>query len=41
MSHFDQFIKEKKYLLNVSPATVRWYTHALKWRNPQSEEPAP
>jgi len=27
----DQFIREKRYLLNVSPATIRWYTHALKW----------
>jgi integrase/recombinase XerD len=41
MTSFEQFIKERKYLLNVSPATVRWYTHALKWlpsENPSSDE---
>jgi len=28
----DEFIKERKYLLNVSEATVSWYRHALyKW----------
>lgn len=31
MTQFEQFIKERAYLLNVSPATVRWHTHALKW----------
>ncbi len=31
MSRFADFIREKKYLCNVSPATVSWYTHALKW----------
>jgi hypothetical protein len=27
----QQFIRERRYLHNVSPATVRWYTHAFKW----------
>ena len=27
----QQFIRERQYLHNVSPATVRWYTHAFKW----------
>ena len=31
LPRFEQFIKERTYLLNVSPATVRWYTHAFKW----------
>ncbi len=28
---FAQFIKEKQYLQNVTPATVEWYRHSLKW----------
>lgn len=28
---FEQFIRERLYLHNVSPATVQWYTHAFKW----------
>lgn len=31
MNRFDAFIRERKFLLNVSPATVSWYTSALKW----------
>ena len=31
MSRFADFIRERKYLSNVSPATVSWYTHAFKW----------
>jgi len=27
---FEQFIRERLYLHNVSPATVEWYTHAFK-----------
>ena len=30
---FEQFIREKQYLTNVTPATVSWYTHSLKWLN--------
>jgi hypothetical protein len=26
-----EFIKERQYVMNVSPATIRWYTNALKW----------
>ena len=32
-----EFIKERQYVMNVSPATIRWYTSALKWLD--SEEP--
>jgi integrase/recombinase XerD len=28
---FEQFIEEKKYLANVSPATEEWYRHSLRW----------
>ncbi|HYA23039.1 MAG TPA: tyrosine-type recombinase/integrase [Terriglobales bacterium] len=32
-----EFIKERQYVMNVSPATIRWYMSALKWLD--SEEP--
>jgi integrase/recombinase XerD len=28
---FNDFIRERRYLNNVSPATISWYTHALNW----------
>src|SRR3954471_23015534 len=28
---FQQFIRERQYLHNVSPATVSWHTYNLKW----------
>lgn len=28
---FAAFVRERRYLNNVSPSTVSWYTHALKW----------
>jgi integrase/recombinase XerD len=31
MSRFSDFIRERKYLANVSPATISWYKHAFKW----------
>lgn len=31
MSRFDDFVRDRKYLLNVSPHTVSWYTSAFKW----------
>jgi integrase/recombinase XerD len=31
MSSFAAFIQERRYLKNVSPSTVSWYTHAFKW----------
>jgi integrase/recombinase XerD len=33
---FEQFIRERKYLTNVSPATVQWYTHNFKWLRTES-----
>ena len=31
MSKFEQFIKERRYLQNVSERTVQWYEESLKW----------
>ncbi len=31
MLSFSQFIRERQYLHNVSPATLEWYKHSLKW----------
>ncbi len=28
---FEQFIRERQYLTNVTPATVSWYTYSLRW----------
>jgi integrase/recombinase XerD len=28
---FSEFIRERRFLHNVSPATISWYTHAFKW----------
>jgi hypothetical protein len=28
---FEQFIRERQYLHNVTPSTVSWHTHNLKW----------
>lgn len=30
-NQFEQFIKERQYLTNVTPATVEWYRQSLKW----------
>ena len=38
---FEQFIQEKKYLANVSPATCEWYKQSLNWlSSPSPDEPA-
>jgi integrase/recombinase XerD len=41
MDRFAAFIQERRYLKNVSPSTVSWYTHAFKWlpsESPSQEE---
>ncbi|MGC2476639.1 MAG: tyrosine-type recombinase/integrase [Candidatus Sulfotelmatobacter sp.] len=41
MPGFQQFIRERQYLTNVSPATVEWYKQSLKWlpsESPSQEE---
>jgi site-specific recombinase XerD len=30
-ANFSQFIRERQYLHNVSPATIEWYKHSFKW----------
>jgi len=38
---FEQFIRERQYLSNVSPATLEWYKHSFKWlrtETPTEEE---
>lgn len=38
---FEQFLQERKYLVNVSPRTIEWYRAALKnLGNPQPDESA-
>jgi hypothetical protein len=31
MPDFQQFIRERQYLADVSPSTVEWYKNSLKW----------
>ena len=31
MDRFTEFTRERRYLHNVSPATLSWYIHAFKW----------
>src|ERR1700678_1828440 len=33
---FEQFIRERQFLSNVTPATVEWYKHSLKWLDSES-----
>jgi integrase/recombinase XerD len=33
---FTAFIRERRYLHNVSPSTISWYTHAFKWLRTES-----
>jgi integrase/recombinase XerD len=33
---FEQFIRERQYLTNVSPATLEWYKHSFKWLRSES-----
>jgi integrase/recombinase XerD len=38
---FEQFIRERQYLTNVSPATIEWYEYSFKWlpsESPSSED---
>src|SRR5579863_10390110 len=32
----EQFIKERQYVNNVSPATIRWYEQSLCWLDTES-----
>jgi len=33
---FEQFIRKRQYLSNVSPATPEWYKHSVKWLPPET-----
>jgi integrase/recombinase XerD len=35
-ARFEQFIRERQYLANVTPATIAWYTNSLKWLRTES-----
>lgn len=36
---FEQFIRERQFLSNVTPATVEWYRNSLKWlRSPSPSQ---
>lgn len=40
-SRFEQFIRERQYLANVTPATIEWYRRCLKWlpnENPSQQD---
>jgi integrase/recombinase XerD len=38
LPRFEQFIRDRQYIHNVTPATVHWYRHSLKWL--ESESPS-
>jgi integrase/recombinase XerD len=31
LPRFEQFIRERQFLSNVTPATIEWYKYSLKW----------
>ena len=31
MTRFEQFIKERQYLVNVSERSIEWYKQAFRW----------
>jgi integrase/recombinase XerD len=38
---FEKFVKERKYLQNVSPRTIEWYNESFKWlgnENPSEDD---
>ena len=37
---FDQFIRERQYLANVTPATIEWYKNSFKWLRTESPSQA-
>ncbi len=40
MASFEQFIRERRYLTNVSPATIEWYEQSLAWLGTESPNEA-
>jgi integrase/recombinase XerD len=37
---FEQFIRERQYLANVTPATIEWYRNSLRWLHSDSPSQA-
>ncbi|MGA7523551.1 MAG: site-specific integrase [Acidobacteriaceae bacterium] len=35
-ARFEQFIRERQYLANVTPATIEWYRRCLNWLSSES-----
>jgi hypothetical protein len=31
MTRFEQFIRERQYLINVSVRSIEWYKQAFRW----------
>jgi integrase/recombinase XerD len=40
MSAFEQFIRERQFLTNVTPSTVAWYRNSLRWLPSESPSQA-
>jgi integrase/recombinase XerD len=38
MTLFEQFIRERQFLHNVSPRTAQWYRESLKWLNDEKPD---
>jgi len=35
-ARFEQFIRERQFLANASPATIEWYANSLEWLRSES-----
>ena len=40
MASFEQFLRERRYLTNVSPATIEWYEQSFAWLGTESPNEA-
>jgi len=38
LPRFEQFVKERTYVMNVGPKTIEWYECSFKWLT--SERPS-
>ncbi len=36
LPRFEQFVRERQFLSNVSPSTLEWYKHSFKWLRSES-----
>jgi hypothetical protein len=36
LRHFEQFIRERRFLSNVTSSTLQWYEHSFKWLDTDS-----